>query len=233
MREIFLEAAAGSTSKLLMISRPVHLIEITTTAAITRVKTSSVRFGFIPLLRAIERFMLTMNNLLKSKNQIISTDADTISSISRSAPEMDRMSPMRYEVYLPKPPPLESITMPAATAVEVSAPIVVSVEAWVYLLITITEIENNMEKTSIDHTGSEMPRSTPSAIPVKEEWPSESEKKAILLLTTIVPSRPRSGDIIKTAANAFFMKSYPAHSNGRIASSRPCNSFINPLSRIP
>ena len=44
------------------------------------------------------------------------------------------------------------------------------------------------------------------AMPVKAEWPSASEKKDIRLVTTMVESRPNSGEITSTASRAFFIK---------------------------
>ena len=41
---------------------------------------------------------------------------------------------------------------------------------------------------------------------VSAEWPSASEKKAILLLTAIVPSTPSSGVMSRMATKAFFIK---------------------------
>ena len=49
---------------------------------------------------------------------------------------------------------------------------------------------------------------TPTAIPVKAECPSASEKNAILLLTIIVPRIPNNGVMIRTATNALTIKSY-------------------------
>ena len=42
----------------------------------------------------------------------------------------------------------------------------------------------------------------------RQECPSASEKNAILLLTIIVPRIPNSGVMIRTARNAFTIKSY-------------------------
>ena len=44
------------------------------------------------------------------------------------------------------------------------------------------------------------------AMPVSALCPSASEKKAMRLSTAIVPSRPKSGVISKSASSAFFMK---------------------------
>ena len=43
------------------------------------------------------------------------------------------------------------------------------------------------------------------AMPVKAEWPSASEKNDIRLVTTMVESRPNSGEITSTASRALRM----------------------------
>ena len=45
-------------------------------------------------------------------------------------------------------------------------------------------------------------------MPVKAEWPSASEKKAIFRLTIIVPIKPNKGAINKMANSAFLIKPY-------------------------
>ena len=86
----------------------------------------------------------------------------------------------------------------------------------------------------IDMLVSDMPKIVPTAIPVKAEWPKASEKKAILLLITIVPRIPNKGVIMIIASSAFFIKLYSTHENGRsfsIISYRvfielPCLSYL-------
>ena len=63
-------------------------------------------------------------------------------------------------------------------------------------------------KITMDRFVSGIPHTTPTAIPVRAECPNASEKNAILLLTIIVPRMPNSGVIIRTARNAFLIKSY-------------------------
>ena len=64
-------------------------------------------------------------------------------------------------------------------------------------------------KTAANHRGSAwerrgtaVPARVPTAIPVKAEWPRASEKKDILLSTTMVESRPKRGEITSTASKA-------------------------------
>ena len=64
-----------------------------------------------------------------------------------------------------------------------------------------------------------IPNNIPIAIPVNAECPSASEKKAILLLTIIVPNIAKIGDINNIAISAFFIKAYDIKSNGIIVSS--------------
>ena len=54
--------------------------------------------------------------------------------------------------------------------------------------------------------GETAPSNTPIAMPVKAPCPSESEKKAMRLATTIVLRRPKSGVTSRIARNAFCMK---------------------------
>ena len=60
----------------------------------------------------------------------------------------------------------------------------------------------------MDKVVSVMPRITPRAMPVMAECPSASEKNAILLLTIMVHSRPKSGVMSRMAISAFFINSY-------------------------
>ena len=62
-----------------------------------------------------------------------------------------------------------------------------------------------MPKISIAAIWFSQPSITPMAMPVSALWPRASEKKAILLSTAIVPSRPKSGVMSSIASSAFFM----------------------------
>ena len=62
-------------------------------------------------------------------------------------------------------------------------------------------------KPIIDHMGSARPRITPMAMPVKAACPTASEKKAMRLATTTVPSAPSKGEMRSTASKASRMNS--------------------------
>ena len=65
-----------------------------------------------------------------------------------------------------------------------------------------------MPNTIMEIVVSMTPSTTPMAIPVIAECPRASEKKAIRLLTIIVPSRPKSGVMRMTARKACRINSY-------------------------
>ena len=65
-----------------------------------------------------------------------------------------------------------------------------------------------IEKIISDASGEVEPKSTPIAIPLKAPCPSESEKKAILLETTIVESKPKRGVTSKIAINPLIINWY-------------------------
>jgi hypothetical protein len=90
----------------------------------------------------------------------------------------------------------------------------VSVDVVVEALTMDIPRASRIEKASMAHNGSDMPRMTPMAIPVSAECPRASEKKAILLLTTIVPKIPNMGVMSRIAKRAFCIKPWAAHSNG-------------------
>ena len=101
-------------------------------------------------------------------------------SIDKSFNEILKRSPIRKEEYFEKPPYLDKMTIPNAIALDEKTLIIVS-DDWAFIWRTkVTAIENTIEKRIIAHTGSVNPRITPIEIPVRAEWPIESEKKAIL-----------------------------------------------------
>ena len=69
-----------------------------------------------------------------------------------------------------------------------------------------------------DVSGANIPTSAPTAMPVNAPCPSESEKNAMRLETTIVLSSPKSGVMRRIARSAFFMNVYSIHANGRSVS---------------
>ena len=95
----------------------------------------------------------------------------------------------------------------------------VSADAAVRCLIHVMRRANRTEKMSSDVSGENSPTSAPMAMPVKAPCPSESEKNAIRLETTIVESSPKRGVIRRMARSAFFMNVYSIHANGRSVSS--------------
>ena len=126
---------------------------------------------------------------------------------------MLRISPTRMLEYLLKFPPLDKIASPMAMLQEEKTEITVSVEAATRLLIWFSSKANTMANTAMEKSVFPTPSTTPTAIPVKAECPSASEKKAIFRLTTIVPISPNKGVIISTARNANLIKSYCSHAN--------------------
>ena len=75
-----------------------------------------------------------------------------------------------------------------------------------------------IEKMMSAVSGETMPTSAPMAIPVNAPWPSESEKNAMRLETTMVERSPKSGVMRRTARRAFFIKVYSVHEKGRSVS---------------
>ena len=94
----------------------------------------------------------------------------------------------------------------------------VSADAAVLCLIYVMRRANTSEKRRSDVSGATIPTRAPMAMPVNAPCPSESEKNAMRLDTTIVESRPKSGVMSRIARSAFFMKVYSIHANGRSAS---------------
>ncbi len=111
-------------------------------------------------------------------------------------------------------PPDDRSTSPRATAVDENTPMIVSVDVLLLFLMIVITTAKTTENRTAPTSGCSPPNSAPMAIPVNAPCPMESEKNAILLLTTIVPSRPNSGVIKSTASSAFFMKLCSAHSKG-------------------
>ena len=64
---------------------------------------------------------------------------------------------------------------------------------------------NTAANSTAIHRGSARPHRVPMAMPVKAEWPSASEKNDIRLVTTMVESKPNSGEITSTASRALRM----------------------------
>ena len=64
---------------------------------------------------------------------------------------------------------------------------------------------NAAEKITSAASGETSPTIVPTAMPVNAPCPSESEKNAMRLETTIVLSSPKSGVMRSTASSAFFM----------------------------
>ena len=106
-------------------------------------------------------------------------------------------------------------------AVEEKTPMTVSVDAVLLFLIYVMNTANATEKSTSDKSGETEPSSTPMAMPVNAPCPSESEKKAMRLATTIVLIRPKSGVTSKMARNAFCMKWCAAHSKGSSCGRKP------------
>ena len=119
-----------------------------------------------------------------------------------------KISPTNRLEYLLKFPPRDKIARPMAIQQEENTEMIVSVDAVLLLLIQFNNNAKAIPKITMDRFVSGIPNTTPTAIPVKAECPSASEKNAILLLTIIVPNIPNNGVMISTAINALTIKSY-------------------------
>ena len=158
------------------------------------------------LLLARDLFILIITRGLNRINQNTNTAKNTPINIPISDGVMLRRSPIKKLEYLAKPPPLDRITVPSAIEADENTPIIVSVEDVLFLFTIEIIMARAMEKSIIAHKGFPIPNMTPMAIPVKVEWPMASEKKASLLLTTMVLKSPKVGATNKIAKRAFFIK---------------------------
>ena len=84
-----------------------------------------------------------------------------------------------------------------------------------------------MAKTTMTALYRVMPSSTPMPTPVRAEWPRASEKKAMPLLTTMVPRRANRGMMSSTANRALRIKSYCHQLKSASI------SFLDSLIRLP
>ena len=107
---------------------------------------------------------------LLSSTQRISTPSNTSASKPISPGVMERMSPIKYLLYLVKlPPPKVATKIPKATAALENTPIRVSA-AWLLRLRTkLNSRENTSEKITAAQMGMVIPHRQPMAIPVKAE----------------------------------------------------------------
>ena len=154
-------------------------------------------------------------SLLLQITQNIRIQTSTTASIPISAGDTDRMSPIKYLLYLVKLlPPSVATKMPNATAVHENTPISVSA-VWLLLWRTAEKSrEKTIAKITANKVGSPNPQIHPIAIPVKAEWPSASEKKLMFPVTIMVDISPNKGAIISTASKAFCMNCQWNISNG-------------------
>jgi len=229
---IFLAEAAGSIRSEFISRMPTQRIDTVTTTAISNVNAISALKVFMPLLAAKEVLILVTRRLLYIANHNRIAIAIVANSIIISISDMPSKSPMRKDVYLLNPPhlPIDKTTTPNATDAEEKTPIIVSGEEIFDFFTKVIAIDKITEKIIIDHRGCFMPAIIPTAMPVSAECPMESEKNAILLLTTIVPNNPKSGVASITAKNAFFIKVYCIHEKGSILSKITymfCSTFIS------
>lgn len=137
-------------------------------------------------------------------------------SIKISDGSMLKMSPIKYFWYFLKFPPKLKSTIPKATAVDEKTPIIVSALDLPFIFTLMIKNPKSQENMSMLTVMFLIPKITPKAIPVSAECPIASEKNDILLETTLVPKIPKSGQAIKTARKAFFMKFGSSQVNGKI-----------------
>ena len=191
-----------------MISSPTQRMDSMTIIAINTTKRLSYRRTGTPLLCASDGLMLTKCSRLKQNSQKITVSTKAISRPASSVRVMLKISPMSRELYLEKLPPTDSTASPMARPQEAKTLMTVSAPALPRYLIQFKSRANRIPKMIMDKVVSVMPRITPRAMPVMAECPSASEKNAILLLTIMVPSRPKSGVMSRMAISAFFINSY-------------------------
>ena len=133
-------------------------------------------------------------------------------------------------------PPRVAMKMPKATAVEENTPMTVSLDMWALRCTSVHSRANTTANTTAHGVGASAPASVPTAMPVNALCPSASEKKLILLVTTMVESRPNRGVMTSTARKAFFINSSPsacAQVNGRRLSREYQSSIILPSIPVP
>ena len=181
-------------------------MDTVTIIAIRIVNNNSILKTGIRLLLAKDLFILIISRGLNRTIQNNKTLKNTPTNIPISDGVILRRSPIKNDEYLAKPPSLDKITVPMAIEADENTPIMVSVEELLFLLTSEIIMARAIENNIIAHKGFPIPNMTPMAIPVKVEWPMASEKKASLLLTTMVLNSPKVGATNIMANKAFFMK---------------------------
>ena len=190
-------AAAGSMSNALIIRIPTHLIESITIKAMITTNILSINAMLMCLLFAKVSLILIACNLLNPMHQKVIVTMNINKSSRISFDVILRISPTKRPEYLEKLPPFERITNPRAVLKEENTEITVSVDTVFLLLILFKTSANTMANNTIEILESIIPNNNPIAIPVNAECPNASEKKAIRLLTIMVPRIPNKGVSVK------------------------------------
>ena len=189
-----------------MTIRPTQLIASVTTTAMQTVKSVCVFCVGMPRDDASCGCTAVKNSRFEAKTHKTRTPSSTSASLPISPGVTERMSPMRYLLNFVKLlPPSVAMKMPRATAVEEKTPMIVSADCRDRLRTNENRSANKTARPTAQPIGCTAPHRTPTAMPVKPEWPSASEKKLIRPVTIIVERWPKSGAIMRTASSAFFI----------------------------
>ena len=124
---MFRAEAPGRTIREFRISRPTLEMDSVTTTAMATMNSVWLSPTGMPREEASWGWMAVRVSRLAQSAQKIMTASSTSASIPISPGVTERMSPMRYLLYLVKlPPPMVATKMPRATAVLENTPISVS-----------------------------------------------------------------------------------------------------------
>lgn len=209
----FLAEAAGIKNRASTKDAPIILIDDIVTSVIKRINRYSNNLTRTPLTTAtfvlkldksiLLKFGITIsissivekNRTNKSLSDTVSIDPNnTLSSICELTFDETKM------ISVP----------PRAIEIDKNIPIKVSDDIFVLFLVKLISIAKTTQYVNSiiygDSYGS--PSNTPSAIPVKAACPIDSEKNAILFVTTIVPRPPRMGPMNNADSNELITKAY-------------------------
>lgn len=209
----FLAEAAGIKNRASTKDAPIILIDDTVTSVIKRINRYSNNLTRTPLTTATFVLKLDKSILLKfgitisissivEKNRTNKSLSDTVSIDPNNT--LSSICELTFdETKIISVPP-------SAIEIDKNIPIKVSDDIFVLFLVKLINIAKTTQYVNSiiygDSYGS--PNNTPSAIPVKAACPIDSEKNAILFVTTIVPRPPRMGPMNNADSNELITKAY-------------------------
>lgn len=209
----FLAEAAGIKNRASTKDAPIILIDDTVTSVIKRINRYSNNLTRTPLTTATFVLKLDKSILLKfgitisissivEKNRTNKSLSDTVSIDPNNT--LSNICELTFdETKMISVPP-------SAIEIDKNIPIKVSDDIFVLFLVKFISIAKTTQYVNSiiygDSYGS--PSNTPSAIPVKAACPIDSEKNAILFVTTIVPRPPRMGPMNNADSNELITKAY-------------------------